>query len=322
MTSAAEFTKPTPQLDETRWRRSLRRPRYLLCVDEPRQHATYSGKGSIHEGSTRATCELACLEWPVRRSDILRRFRIPHHFDNLKRWGSPARVNLREFYQLRFARIAPLLTVLLAILSGLHLAHIKGFVVAHKTGDLGQALCLPRLPSTSICLRLEEAIYQQVGTSCGRSPLKRYSTYSSRCVCRLFRRGRFLLIPAPCPLCAGSIARSRAFNPYPVWREYSYLGGLELSPWRPHGCFLLQGVVFRALFSGLLAPSAPSLLVFSLGFSIRTYIWGLGRNGLNMTILAVGACMVIRSSRPDTVAGPTLPSNHFSSSVSAAMRSI
>jgi peptidoglycan/LPS O-acetylase OafA/YrhL len=33
--------------------------------------------------------------------------------------------------------------------------------------------------------------------------------------------------------------------------------------------------------------------VFSLAFSIRAYIWGLGRNGLNMTILAVGACMVI-----------------------------
>ena len=36
-----------------------------------------------------------------------------------------------------------------------------------------------------------------------------------------------------------------------------------------------------------------ALLVFSLVFSIRAYIWGFGRNGLNMTILAVGACMVI-----------------------------
>lgn len=33
--------------------------------------------------------------------------------------------------------------------------------------------------------------------------------------------------------------------------------------------------------------------MFSLGFSIQAYIWGLGRNGLNMTILAVGTCMVI-----------------------------
>jgi peptidoglycan/LPS O-acetylase OafA/YrhL len=36
-----------------------------------------------------------------------------------------------------------------------------------------------------------------------------------------------------------------------------------------------------------------ALLIFSLAFSIRAYIWGLGRNGLNMTILAVGTCTVI-----------------------------
>jgi peptidoglycan/LPS O-acetylase OafA/YrhL len=34
-------------------------------------------------------------------------------------------------------------------------------------------------------------------------------------------------------------------------------------------------------------------LIFSLGFSIQANTWGLGRNGLNMTILALGTCMVI-----------------------------
>src|SRR5580704_7883164 len=47
----------------------------------------------------------------------------------LRRWGSLSRVNVRDFYLLRFARIAPLLLLLLAVLSGLHLAHIQGFVV-------------------------------------------------------------------------------------------------------------------------------------------------------------------------------------------------
>ena len=42
-----------------------------------------------------------------------------------------------------------------------------------------------------------------------------------------------------------------------------------------------------------MGTTGAALLIFSLGFSIRAYIWGLGRNGLNMTILAVGACMVI-----------------------------
>jgi peptidoglycan/LPS O-acetylase OafA/YrhL len=41
---------------------------------------------------------------------------------SLRRWGAPSRVSVVEFYQLRFARIAPLLLGLLAILSILHFA--------------------------------------------------------------------------------------------------------------------------------------------------------------------------------------------------------
>src|SRR6266849_3068766 len=50
----------------------------------------------------------------------------------LRRWGSISGVNVRAFYRLRFARIAPLLLLLLAALSALHFASIKGFVVSQK----------------------------------------------------------------------------------------------------------------------------------------------------------------------------------------------
>src|SRR5580698_8022598 len=36
---------------------------------------------------------------------------------SLRRWGEPSRINLRDFYALRFARIAPLLLLLLVVLS-------------------------------------------------------------------------------------------------------------------------------------------------------------------------------------------------------------
>jgi peptidoglycan/LPS O-acetylase OafA/YrhL len=42
-----------------------------------------------------------------------------------------------------------------------------------------------------------------------------------------------------------------------------------------------------------LGTFGTGLFVFSLCFSIRVEAWGLGRSGLDMTILAVGACMVI-----------------------------
>jgi len=40
----------------------------------------------------------------------------------LRRWGSLSRVNIRDFYLLRFARIAPLFVLLIAVLTFLHLA--------------------------------------------------------------------------------------------------------------------------------------------------------------------------------------------------------
>src|SRR4051812_48627895 len=58
----------------------------------------------------------------------------------LRRWGLLSRVNVRDFYLLRFARIAPLLLLLLAVLSALHFAGLKDFVVRPKTGGLGRAL--------------------------------------------------------------------------------------------------------------------------------------------------------------------------------------
>jgi peptidoglycan/LPS O-acetylase OafA/YrhL len=57
----------------------------------------------------------------------------------LRRWGSLSAVSIPDFYRLRFARIAPLLLLLLAVLSLLHLAGVPNFVVSTKTGGLGRA---------------------------------------------------------------------------------------------------------------------------------------------------------------------------------------
>src|SRR5580704_13873071 len=59
---------------------------------------------------------------------------------SLRRWSPLAQIRIRDFYKLRFARIAPLLFLLLAILSGLHFAHVPNFIVTARTGGLGPAL--------------------------------------------------------------------------------------------------------------------------------------------------------------------------------------
>ena len=59
---------------------------------------------------------------------------------SMRRWGALGALKVREFYWLRFARIAPLMILLLCVLSGLDLAGVKHFVVESETGGLGRAL--------------------------------------------------------------------------------------------------------------------------------------------------------------------------------------
>lgn len=210
----------------------------------------------------------------------------------LRRWGSLSRINVREFYLLRFARIAPLLLLLLAVLSGLHLAHSHGFVVSRKTGGLGRAL----LAALTFHINLLEARRGYLPANWDilwSLSVEEMFYLFFPLACRLFRRVKFLLIPLLIFVVLGPFARSHAFNNNPVWREYSYLGGMDAISL---GC-LTALFVARRRFSRpvlwALGSVGTTLLLFSLGFSIRANTWGLARNGLNMTILAVGTCMVI-----------------------------
>jgi peptidoglycan/LPS O-acetylase OafA/YrhL len=179
----------------------------------------------------------------------------------------------------------------------LHAGGVPGFVVSQKTGGLGRAVFaaltfhvnllearrgyLP--PSWDILwsLSVEEMFYLFF-------PL----------VCVVFRRSRFLVIPLVALVVAGPFARARVFNGNPVWREYSYLGGMDAIAM---GC--LTALVLARSGESRLGLSRTGMRVvggvgvvlvgFSLGLSDWAYRWGLGRNGLNMTVLAVGTCLVI-----------------------------
>jgi len=210
----------------------------------------------------------------------------------LRRWGSLSHVNVREFYQLRFARIAPLLLLLLAVLSGLHLAHIHDFVVSQETGGLRRSL-LAALTFHINLLEAQRGYLPATWDILWSLSVEEMFYLFFPLACRLFRRGRFLAIPLAVFIALGPFARSQAFNPNPVWREYSYLGGMDAIAL---GCltalFVAQRRIPRSVLWAVGAVGA-ALLAFSLGFSLQAYRWGLGRNGLNMTILAVGACAFI-----------------------------
>lgn len=212
----------------------------------------------------------------------------------LKRWVSPSNVNIRDFYLLRFARIAPLLFLLLAILSTLHTAGVPHFVVSTATGGLGRALFaaltfhvnlleatrgyLP--PSWDILwsLSVEETFYLAF-------PL----------ACRLLGRGKRLIVLLVCFVMLGPFGRTILAHGNPVWKEYSYLGGMDAIAL---GCLTALFLSRRRLSRPMLRTAGvvgALLMVFILCFSIQAAHWHLERSGLDMSILALGTCMVIAS---------------------------
>jgi peptidoglycan/LPS O-acetylase OafA/YrhL len=210
----------------------------------------------------------------------------------LRRWNTPAEINTGNFYQLRFARIAPLFLLLLAVLSALHLAHIPNYIVSPKTGGLPRAL----LAALTFHINLLEAHRGYLPANWDilwSLSIEEMFYLFFPLACRIFRRAAVLAVPLTLFVIAGPFARAKAFNPNPVWREYSYLGGMDAIAL---GCLTALLLAHHRLSRNTvraLTATGAALLIFILGFSIRAYIWGLGRNGLHMTILALGACMLI-----------------------------
>ena len=213
---------------------------------------------------------------------------------SLRRWGSLSGVNVREFYQLRFARIAPLLLLLLAVLSVLHLAHVEHFIVSSKTGGLGGAL-LAALTFRSNWLEAHRGYLPGNWDILWSLSVEEMFYLFFPLACRLLRRKSLLVLLFSVFVILGPFARSKAFNPNPVWREYSYLGGMDAIAL---GCltavFLHQKHLPRWAVRTLAAGGA-GLVLFMLCFSIRAYQWGLGL-GPSMSLLALGTCLLIAAS--------------------------
>jgi peptidoglycan/LPS O-acetylase OafA/YrhL len=207
----------------------------------------------------------------------------------LRRWGTLQQVSIPGFYRLRFARIAPLLLALLAILSALHFAHVKNFIVGEKTGGLGRALLaaltfhinwleatrgyLPANWDILWSLSVEEMFYLFF-------PL----------VCR-FRKLFFALLLTFVAL--GPFGRTVLAHGNGTWEEYSYLGGMEGIALGCLTALLVARTGFSAFTLRALAATGLMLLAFILAFIRQPYLRKLSDTGLDMTILGLGTCMVI-----------------------------
>jgi peptidoglycan/LPS O-acetylase OafA/YrhL len=210
----------------------------------------------------------------------------------LRRWGSLSKVSVRDFYKLRFARIAPLLFLLLAVLSILHLAQVQDSVIQATRSTLPRALLaaltfhvnvleawhgyLPGNWDILWSLSVEEMFYLFF-------PL----------VCLLFGRGKLLIAVLLAFVVLGPFGRTVLAHGNPVWEEYSYLGGMDAIALGCLTAIFLAGRQLTRRTLWALGIAGLTFLTFILGFSVHAYHWGFGRTGLDMTIIGLGTCMVI-----------------------------
>ncbi len=211
---------------------------------------------------------------------------------SLRRWNSLEQVSITNFYRLRFARIAPLLLALLAILSVLHAAHVPHYVVRPETGGLGRALVaaltfhvnlleahrgyLPGSWDVLWSLSVEETFY-----------------FAFPWVCRLFGRGKLLIVLLLVFVVLGPFGRSVLTHGNPVWREYSYLGGMDAIAMGCLTAIALHGRRLSRRWLWLLGGTGGALLSFCLLLSRTAYAWIPERTGLYMSAVGIGASMLI-----------------------------
>jgi len=208
----------------------------------------------------------------------------------LRRWGPQG--NIREFYRFRFARIAPLLLLLLAVLSGLDLAHVNNFVINPKVATLGRAL----LAALTFHVNVLEANH-------GYLPAN-WDILWSLSVEEIF----YLVFPLVRPysklfigllltcVVLGPISRTHGNE---IWREYSYLGGMDAIALGCLTALLVQQIKFPLR---VLLPLGAALMIFTLCFSLAANKMG----GLSMTALAVGTCMIIAASAQTQWSAPRI----------------
>jgi len=211
---------------------------------------------------------------------------------SLRRWKSLAQVSVADFYRLRFARIAPLLMALLAVLSVLHLAHVEHFVVKPESGGLGRALVaaltfhvnllearrgyLPGSWDILWSLSVEETFY-----------------FAFPWVCRWLGRGRLMIALLLVFVALGPFGRAALTHGNPVWREYSYLGGMDAIAMGCLTAIALNRQKLSRAWLWWLGGAGGTLLLFCLLLSRTAEAWLPERTGLYMSAISVGASMLI-----------------------------
>lgn len=225
----------------------------------------------------------------------------------LRRWITLSSIPPRQFYRMRFARIAPMLLALLAVLSVLHLFHVPMYTINPQRTSLPRAMVaaltfhvnwleahrgyLPANWDVLWSLSNEEMFYLFF-------PI----------LCVLTRsRGKLICILAAFVM-LGPSARTVMTNNH-LWADYGYLSSMDAIALGCLAAIACQSLSFSNRERRALQIAGAVLVAFITLFRAQVQQLGLYKLGIDVTLLALGTALMLISftqsmNRASRVAAP------------------
>jgi peptidoglycan/LPS O-acetylase OafA/YrhL len=223
----------------------------------------------------------------------------------LRRWSALSSISVRDFYLLRLARIAPMLLALLAVMTALHYAHIGPFVVSENRGGLGRALLAALTLHVNVLQAHRGWLPASWGVLWSLSVEEMFYLFFPL-VARFLGRGKFFLAILLCFVALGPFARTLFAHGNEIWSEQSYLGGMDAIALGCLTAMLVDRIRFSRIALRAFAGAGTALIASVLVGLRLAYVPLIGESGLDMTIIALGTCMVIIAAAQTRWKGPRL----------------
>ena len=208
----------------------------------------------------------------------------------LRRWKSLGEISLARFYQLRFARIAPMLLALLCALSVLHLFRVPHFTIRPQVSTLPRAL----FAALTFHVNWLEAVhgYLPANWDVLWSLSNEEVFYLAFPLICLLTRRRAALIAILCVfIVLGPFART-LLSHNPMWQDNGYLSCMDA---------IALGCIAAMLSERMILPVRPRSVLLLTGATLAIFVTmckplvlhaGIYRTGLDVTLLSAGVALM------------------------------
>ena len=226
----------------------------------------------------------------------------------INKWNTLPDLSLQGFYTMRFARIMPLLIGLLLVLSVLHLAGIKGFVINPKQTSLGRAI-FAALTFHINWLEIKTGYLPGSWDALWSLSIEEVFYFFFPLVCIFIRKEKYFIYVALLFLIISPFARTSWFLNYgfdePDRNHFAYLDAISI------GCLTAiiaaRAEIRKSSLTGI-SFIGWGLVILIMIFRGVVHDLGLGKSGLNVTVLAIGTAMVLIWMQKRFVSGKQMPS--------------